>query len=212
MSSSPSLVRRYSTSDRQIMEWSSPISVPAAKSYRFSSCKTNWRLHLNDVFDPEPKLGLISGAEKAEISYDLRIWFEHELVDLNGAATKTNVLETDSIVFHGSAIFVRNKYILLKGLSHDISTPSNASSVTLKLLLDITTINVETVVNILQSTFSSDIESAIKNNEEFQDTTLIVGQKDSKEEIKANKFMLMARSPVFARMFQIDMKEKVQIL
>ena len=75
-------------------------------------------------------------------------------------------------------------------------------------MIDITTINVETVVDIPQSTFSSDIESAIENNEEFQDTTLIVGQEDSKEEIKVNKFMLMARSPVFARMFQIDMIEK----
>ncbi len=75
-------------------------------------------------------------------------------------------------------------------------------------MIDITTVNVETVVGIPQSTFSSDIESAIENNEEYQDTTLIVGQEDSKKEIKANKFMLMARSPVFARMFQIDMKEK----
>ncbi len=42
----------------------------------------------------------------------------------------------------------------------------------------------------------------------MQDVTLIVGQEDDKEEIKANKFMLMAQSTVFARMFKVDMKEK----
>ncbi len=199
-----SSTQTYSTCDRQVWEWTNSVTCTTAtsKSFRFSSCKTSWRLHLS-LSDLEPKLGLIGGAEKAEISCNLRIWFDDAPVDLNGVATK-NVLETEPIcVFHGSDIFVRNKYVLLEGLGQAMPT-----NVRIKLRLDITTINVETVVGIPQSTFSSDIESAIENNEEFQDTTLIVGQENSKEEIKANKFMLMARSPVFARMFQINTKEK----
>ena len=203
---SSTLTQTYSTStstcDRQVWEWSNSVITATSKSYRFSSCKTSWRLQLS-LSDLEPKLGLIGGAEKAEISYNLIIWRDDAPVDLNGVATK-NVLETEPIgVFHGSDIFVRHKYVILEGLGQEMLTNDR-----IKLQLDITTINVETVVGIPQSTFSSDIKSAIENNEEFQDTTLIVGQENSKEEIKANKFMLMARSPVFARMFQINMKEK----
>ncbi|XP_064384107.1 TD and POZ domain-containing protein 3-like [Halichondria panicea] len=54
----------------------------------------------------------------------------------------------------------------------------------------------------------NDIQSVIEGNDEFQNVTLLVGPRDSREEIKANKMMLMARSPVFAVMFQSEMVEK----
>ncbi len=185
--------------DRLTWEWTTSYSrrTPntTAKTCWLGSYETSWSIRLSR--NMEFSLALIGGAETAEVSYNI------DIMNIDGNA------QTDCVrVCHGNRIFERNEYTVLSTVSTPWTVLSTTAVSNIEVMIDITMVNVETVVGIPQSTFSSDIKSAIENNEEYQDTTLIVGQEDSKEEIKANKFMLMARSPVFAQMFQIDMKEK----
>ena len=76
------------------------------------------------------------------------------------------------------------------------------------ILVCIEILKVYPVIPTPVSSLASDILEAIEDNEEFQDITLMVGSEGTREEIKANKFMLMARSPVFAGMFRSNMVEE----
>lgn len=60
----------------------------------------------------------------------------------------------------------------------------------------------------LSNDMPTDLETSLSTNDSFKDVTIFAGP-DHTEEIKANKFMLSARSEYFARMFCTDMKESM---
>ena len=158
--------------------------------------------HHKNQGDLDIKLCFLKGAEKAEISYKLTVETGKEAN--TDAATSGDVVESNEVVvFSGIKTFKQNEFTSLElSSSKNLNVPVG---VNIKVTLFLTSINVDNVIKIPPNSFYSDIISAVENN---KDITLMVGQDDDREEIKANKFMLIARSPVFARMFQADMKEK----
>ena len=59
-----------------------------------------------------------------------------------------------------------------------------------------------------EHTLADDTQSVIEESEEFRDITIVISSEEAKKTIKANKLMLMARSPMFARMLKNDMMER----
>ncbi len=194
--------------EQQRWEWTTTVSddSSAEKHAAFSSFESKWMLKI-DYFEQQGyprgrilysfKLCLIGGAENAKIIY--------KILTTRYVAEQNASVVAKPQIFEGTGTFVRNSWISLsKNRSETVF--NRGQKIIVKIY--IATIIADNVVTIPSNTFGSNIESAIKDNEEFQDVILIVGQEDYKEEIKANKFMLMAQSTVFAQMFKVEMKEK----
>ena len=143
-------------------------------------------------------LVLGKGAQSAVISYDISVRDRHNKDD--------DLQRADIDVFASlsDTAFVKYRKPTMLDLSHNGRLPSGMD---VALCVSFEILKVTPFITAPDCTLDVDIQSAIAD-EEWQDVTLLVGSEDSREEIKANKFMLVARSPVFARMFDNEMKEK----
>ncbi len=141
-------------------------------------------------------LTLHSGAQEAVIDYKVLVSNQHAPSDTTPTPYVSK--QVVKLMKKGipSAPFKQNEFYQIPKNKH------LAISVSIELL------KITPTIPSPECSIINDIQSLIEGNEEFQDVTLLVGPKDSGEEIKANKMMLMARSPVFAVMFQSDMMEK----
>ncbi len=144
-------------------------------------------------------LTLHSGAQEAVIAYKVLISNQHATSDTPPTpyvSQQVVTLMKKGITF---TPFKQNE---------NFSFPKNKQHAELAISLSIEVLKITPTIPSPECSIINDIQSLIEGNKEFQDITLLVGPNDSREEIKANKMMLMARSPVFAVMFQSEMMEK----
>ena len=167
----------------------------------FATAETKWKLTTCITDTPqrmvEARLTLLSGAKCATISYDIYFVDRHTEED-----------KTHKLYWSGSNVLrVNSQHSVLLNVHRTFwNELKDQTEYAFDLSLKIFEITPH--ISIPDCSLNADVQSTIANEEEFQDVTLIVGTEDSRQEIKANKFMLVARSPVFARMFNTEMKEK----
>ena len=136
-------------------------------------------------------LKLVSGANKVEILY-------HVNVESHIPKGKVNTT-TVGVAY----VTVTQENPIKLDVSRSILTSGSKPLLTLDLVVLRNYPVVEVPPN---SDLITDLKSTLEARSELNDVTLFAGPQ--KEEIKTNKFMLMARSPVFTRMFQSGMKEQ----
>ena len=141
-------------------------------------------------------LTLHSGAQEALIDYKVLLSNQHAPSDTPTPHVSKQVVK------------LMKKGIPSVPFKHNEFHPEFPKNKHLAISVSIELLKITPTIPSPECSIINDIQSLIEGNEEFQDVTLLVGPKDSGEEIKANKMMLMARSPVFAVMFQSEMMEK----
>ena len=142
-------------------------------------------------------LSLLSGAASAKVCYFVYVdqYIEHE---------KTTHVSS------GVATLQKGVSANLEMWFHKSERPENynrrknySSAIT---FINLCILSLNPVVEIPhESTLSAVLSSTLDDEEGPNDVILYFGPE--KELVKASKFMLMARSPVFNKMFEIDMKE-----
>ncbi len=170
--------------EQQRWQWTTTVSNYSSvekQCHTFSSFESKWMLemcrkYIDCYYINSFNLRLI-GAENAEISYKITTRHVTEQ-DASVSEVKPQKPHIDDL-FEGTGTFGTP-------LSKKSKCKTRKIGQQIIVTIVITTISADNVVTISSNTFGSNIESAIKDNEEFQDVTLIVGQEDDKEEIKAN--------------------------
>ena len=135
---------------------------------------------------PTVSLSIVAGAKTA------RVWY---LVEIEDDASKTCIKSDSGTLMVNS----EDEEVLESNLKL-----TGNSTITVKLTLFI--LREVPLVDTPPSGFVTDMKSLLSSREELNDITLFVGP--DKEVVKANKLILMARSPVFRAMFQVGMKEQ----
>ena len=168
----------------------------------FTTAETKWKLYIGTLQLPmeeaHVRLKLLSGAKRAIISYVINFVDRHTEED-----------KSHKLYLSGSNVLrVNSQYTVLLNLRTRKDWFELKDQTEYALVLSLKILEISPQISIPDCSLNADVQSTIANEEEFQDVTLIVGTEDSRQEIKANKFMLVARSPVFACMFNTEMKEK----
>ncbi len=133
-------------------------------------------------------LSLLSGATSAQVRY-----FVYSCVE-DFFGQQKNIKDVSS----GLAV-------IQKGHSVDLKmTKSKQDSIT--IFVELCILRLSPVFKISQeSTLSAALSSTLETDEGLNDVMLYFGP--GKELVQASKFMLMARSPIFKKMFETSMKE-----
>ena len=150
----------------------------------------------NEHFFLETFLKLLSGARAATISYRLIVRDRYG-VDVNPTNTY------DAAV---GKVTVLNGHPEVRMLKDVHIPPDKQGDIAIDVFMDV--FKIVPFIRTPHCSLARDIQAVIEENEDLKDVSLLVGPEGSREEIRANKLMLMARSPVFARMFQSNMVEK----
>ena len=145
-------------------------------------------------------LSLLSGAASAEVRYFVRVEYktisEKKTVFSCGSATIKKDDSTDL-----GMCFYESKNVFNQMFPIPSTTPSNA-----KTCFNLFILRLNPVVEIPQaSTLFAVLSSTLETGEGLNDVMLYFGP--GRELVQASKFMLMARSPVFKKMFEASMKE-----
>ena len=167
---------------------------PRPNVVAFSTAGTKWSLNIGTLHVIEVYLTLVSGVKSAIISFIMSIGKKHtagEDFDVYWFGSKTAHVRLNTTV-----------RVNMQPRKECEDLTEYAVDLSLKIF------EITPLISIPDCSLDADIQSSIANEEEVQDVTLIVGAEELRQEIKANKFMLVARSPVFARMFNTEMKEK----
>ena len=178
---------------RSTLQWQLELKVQASSlQYTYNS----FALHVSGT--PQGSLDsckltlkLVSGANKVEILYR---------VNVESHMPKGKVNTTTVGV---ASVTVTQENPIKLDVSRSILTNGSKTLLTLDLVVLRNYPVVEVPPN---SDLITDLKSTLEARSELNDVTLFAGPKE--EEIKTNKFMLMARSPVFTGMFQSGMKEQ----
>lgn len=184
--------------------WPVPVSSTTnrqVKQYSMASDQVMWWFYWKFVDTSlVVHLVLAKGAQSVVVSYDVSVTDKHiKVEDLESPDIYTYASVSDTVhAKYREAVSSRLK------LAH-YGRMTEQQDVALSVRIEI--LKVTPLISAPDCTLDVDIQSAIADDE-WQDVTLLVGPDDSREEIKANKFMLVARSPVFARMFDNEMKER----
>ena len=150
----------------------------------------------NECVFLETSLKLLSGAQAATISYRLIL---RDRYGSNANPTNTYDAEVGKVTVlngHSEVRILKDVYI----------PPDKQSDIAIDVFMDV--FKIVPFIRTPHCSLAKDIQAVIEDNEDLKDVTLLVGREGSREEIRANKLMLMARSPVFARMLQSNMVEK----
>ena len=162
------------------------VSGSGLKSALFpSNSLLQWQLSQSD--GKNYSLSLVRGAKYANIKYTLVCSYQNSYYCYNNDEKfgKGEVRQGHSFNF-------------------DLELRSTADRT---LTLDLFIIDEVHVVKVPDdSTLTSSLKKLLESREELSDVTLFIGP--DKEAVKASKFILMARSSVFARMFETSMKEQ----
>ena len=152
-----------------------------------------WTWVSSNVHDLNTDLVLKAGARRTIV------WSRAVIYSRQGSNSVEKFASKESVAV------VKLRKALSLSLTNVVVPTDKRKNLVLSIFMEI--YKIFPIIDTPECSLANDIESTIENNENFQDITLLVGPERSREVIKANKFMLVARSPVFARMFQSDMIE-----